>query len=232
MPTHFLHPASSLEPSFRPEQPGFFLPSRSEGRAAEWRNLSSMRPTKSASPRVACFPSSIPLKTLMPCWPDLRKALLAHWWMAWPILLLVITALMVWAPVRLRWVRITVRLIGGVVLFCLVSAASVGLLLNSGNPKPEHLSVASPSGSHLATLTYQAGFLGRDYSTVKISKKGCCEHFTAYEYAGPSHITAASLVWADDSHLRIRYIFDPLRRQRCETHVADVDILCEPRSAK
>lgn len=168
----------------------------------------------------------------MPCWPDLWSRIPGFRWMAWPILVLVVTALLIWAPaVRWRWLRIVLRFIGGAAAFCVLAIVSLGLMLNSGNPKPQHRTVASPNGSHDAKLTYHAGFLGRDFSIVEITKKGCCQHFTAYEYAGPSDLESTTVIWVDDSHLRIKYSLDPDRNQHCESHVTDVTVICEPSTA-
>jgi hypothetical protein len=100
-----------------------------------------------------------------------------------------------------------------------------------GKSKASTSTVASPNGSHDAKLTYKAGFLGRDFSMVEITKKGCCQHFRAYTYAGPSDLDSTTVIWVDDSHLRIKYTLDPDRNQHCESHVTDVTVICEPSTA-
>ena len=168
----------------------------------------------------------------MPCWPDLWSRILGLRWMAWPALVFAVIALLIWAPaVRWRWLRIMLRLIDGAAAFCVLAILSLGLMLNLGNPKLQYRTVASPNGSHDAELTYQAGFLGRDFSIVEITKKGCCQHFRAYTYAGPSDLDSTTVIWVDDSHLRIKYTLDPDRNQHCESHVTDVTVICEPSTA-
>ncbi len=179
-----------------------------------------------------CFLSSDLLEMAMPCWPDLWSRILGLRWMAEPALVLAVIVLLIWTPaVKWRWLRIVLRVFGGTAALFVLVTVGLGMALNSGNPKPQYRTVTSPNGSHDATLTYQAGFLGRDFSSVKITKKGCCQHFTAYEYAGPSDLTSTTVVWVDDSHLRIEFRADPDRYQHCESHVADVTIICRPPTA-
>lgn len=123
------------------------------------------------------------------------------------------------------------RFIGGATVFCVLAIVSIGLMLNAGNPNSQHRTVVSPNESHDAKLTYQAGFLGRDFSIVEVTKKGYCQHFTAYEYAGPSDLESTTVIWVDDTHLRIKYSLDPDGIQRCESHVTDVTVICEPSTA-
>jgi hypothetical protein len=164
----------------------------------------------------------------MLCWPDLWNRAVEFRWVAWPILVLVVIVLLIWAPgIKIRWLRISLRLVGGAAALFAVVLLSFPLMLIAGQPEPEYRTFISPTGSHAATLKYSAGFLGRDFSTVKVTKKGCCQHFTAYEYLGPSFADATVLSWDDESHLRIRYRFDPARYQQCESRVADVVVICE-----
>ena len=167
----------------------------------------------------------------MPCWPDLWHEFLRLWPDYVLIAFLGIIALMLWAPrVKWLWVRVVLRVVGGVAgLFALIFVG-FGVLLIADNPKPEIRTVASPNGTHEAILKYQAGFLGRDFTRVTIRSKGCCEHFTAYEYAGPGWISSTTMTWLDDSHLRISYYSDPARypRQHCVSRVADVSVDCIP----
>ena len=168
----------------------------------------------------------------MPCWPELWSRLVGLRWMAWPALVIAVSVLLIWAPaIKWRWLRIILRVFGGTAALCVLVVVGLGMALNWENPKPRYRTVTSPSGSHDATLTYEAGFLGRDFSSVEITKKGCCQHFTAYEYAGPSDLEGTTAVWVDDSHLQIEYRADPHRYQHCENRVADVTIICIPSTA-
>jgi hypothetical protein len=161
----------------------------------------------------------------MPCWPDVWSRMLV---LRWPALGLAVIVLLIWAPaVRWRWLRIGFRVLGGTVVFFVLIVVGVGTILTN-NPKPQYRTVTSPNGSHEATLMYQAGFLGRDFSSVEVTKRGCCQHFTAYEYDGPSDLQSTIMVWRDDSNLQIEYHRDSSRYQRCVTRVADVTITCTP----
>jgi hypothetical protein len=163
----------------------------------------------------------------MPCWPDVWNRLLAMRWLCVACLVLVVILLLMWAPgVRWRWPRIVLRVLGGAALLCALLVVGLGVAMNAGDPRPEYLTVISPNGSHQAHLTYHAGFLGRDYSVVQVTKNGCCQHFTAYEYAGPSDLKGTDMVWLDDTHLKLEYRADSEHRQRCERQAADVQIVC------
>jgi hypothetical protein len=167
----------------------------------------------------------------MPCWPDLWEAISV--WLAGPrltlLLIVVVIVLMLWVPViRWRWLKIVLRVVGGSAALFILAVAGGGSLFGSGAPKPQYKVTNSPNGLHQATLMYQAGFLGRDLATVKVTRRGSCKHFTAYVYEGPSTVTRTMVTWTDDSHLQIRYYFDHDRYQRCKTQVADVSITCVP----
>jgi hypothetical protein len=176
---------------------------------------------------VTCILSSYLLEMAMPCWPDLWNTILGLRWFAWPALILAVIVLLIWAPaVKWRWLRVVLRILGGSAALCILAVIAFAVALNAGDPKPEYRTVSSPNGLHEATLFYQAGFLGRDLSSVEVTKKGCCQHFTAYEYDGPSDLDSTTMVWLDDSHLQIGYRLDPYRYQRCETRVADIIVTC------
>jgi hypothetical protein len=163
------------------------------------------------------------------CWADLWSRILA---LRWPALVLAVVVLLIWAPaVRWRWLRIVLRVLGGMAALYILMVVGIGMALN-GNSKPQYRTVMSPKGSHEATLKYEGGFLGRDFSSVEIKRQDCCQRFTAYEYEGPSDLTGTSLLWLDESHLQIQYHADPNRYQRCKTRVADVVITCAPLTRK
>src|SRR5712671_3385456 len=111
----------------------------------------------------------------MPCWPDLWSRIIGLRWLADPILVLVVIALMLWAPaIGRRWLRILLRSVGGAAAFFVLVIVSFGLLLNSGDPKPQYRTLKSPNGLHQATLMYSAGFLGRDFSSIQLINDECC----------------------------------------------------------
>jgi hypothetical protein len=166
----------------------------------------------------------------MPCWVvDLWRAI--AWWLAGPIPILIVIVLMLWAPrVKRRWLKMLLRIGGGLAASFLVVVIGFGILLTWGDPKPQYQTISSPNGLHRATLMYQAGFLGRDDSMVEITAKNSCKRFTAYVYEGPSSMTSTAVTWVDDSHLQISYHLDRDRYQHCEAQVADVSVACTPLS--
>src|ERR1022692_3091354 len=169
-------------------------------------------------------------KYSMPCWiVDLWRAI--AWWLAGPIPILIVIVLMLWAPgVKRQWLKIVLRIGGGLAASFLVAVVGLGLLFSSGDPKPQYRTTDSPSGLHRATLMYQAGFLGRDISEVEITTKNSCKRLTAYVYDSPSDLTSTAVTWLDDSHLQIKYRLDRDRYQHCEAQVADVRVACTPLS--
>jgi hypothetical protein len=165
----------------------------------------------------------------MVCWPDLWHRVLGQRWLAEPAVVLVIIAMLLWAPgIRQRWLQIALRVVGWAAALIVVAIMGLAVLLFSGDPKPQYRTLNSPNGLHQVTLMYQPGFLGRDFTSVDLTSKGCCEHFTAYEYEGPSDMNGTTILWLDNSHLQIEYYTDHERYQHCEAKVADVTITCTP----
>ena len=163
----------------------------------------------------------------MACWPDLWSRISG---LALPGLVLVVIVLLLWAPaIGWRWLRIVLRMVGGAAALLVLVLVSIGWLFSS---KPEYRTLDSPNGLNRATLEYESGFMGRDFSSVALTKSGFCKHFTAYEYDGPSNLRSTTLNWLDDAHLQIQYHADPNRYQHCETRVADINITCTPLKAK
>ena len=165
----------------------------------------------------------------MPCWVvDLWRAI--AWWLVGPIPIVIVIVLMLWAPfVKRGWLKILLRVSGGLASAFVVVVVGFGLLISLGDPKPQYQISDSPNGLHRATLAYQAGFLGRDFSTVEVTTKNKCERHKAYVYEGPSDVTRTTVAWVDDSHLLIKYHPDHENRyQHCETQVADVIVACVP----
>jgi hypothetical protein len=62
-------------------------------------------------------------------------------------------------------------------------------------------------------------------------KNGCCRQFAVYQYDGPSDLQDTTIVWLDDTHLRIEYRADVDHYQHCTSQVADVTIICAPLAA-
>jgi hypothetical protein len=91
----------------------------------------------------------------MRCWiVDLWREI--AWWLAGPIPILIVIALMLWAPrVRRYWLKVPLRIFGGLAASFVVAVVGFGFLLSLGDPKPQHHISDSPNGLHRATLTYR-----------------------------------------------------------------------------
>src|ERR1035438_1231168 len=148
----------------------------------------------------------------MPCWPDAWEGLKDRFPLIVTISALIayllIVALLLWAPkVRTRALRIASRILGviGILpLLFVVPAMLFGFLLGSGNPPAQSRVVSSPHGQQ-ATLIYNAGFLGRDYTEVKLKRTECCQHVRVFWHSGPSWFDDPQMEWLDDRHLRVTY---------------------------
>ena len=89
----------------------------------------------------------------MPCWPDLWNEILRLKWLFGLLFVLVLLALMLWAPgIKWRWLRMSLRIVGGVAAAIIVPVVGFALLLRLDDPKPQYRTVSSPSGLHQATL--------------------------------------------------------------------------------
>ena len=102
----------------------------------------------------------------MPCGPDLWSRASG---LALPCLVLVVIVVLLWAPaVGWRWLRIVLRMVGGAAAILVLVLVSIGWLFSG---KPEYRTLDSPNGLNRATLEYESGFLGRDFSSVALTKK-------------------------------------------------------------
>jgi predicted membrane protein len=142
---------------------------------------------------------------------------------------LMIVALLLWAPkVRTRALRIASRIFGVIVLLPLLFVVPVtffGFLLASGNPPAQYRVVSSAHGQE-ATLIYQAGFLGRDFTEVKVKRTECCQHVRVFSHSGPSGFDDPQIEWLDDRHLRVKYHTRVNDRQHCERMVGEIQVDC------
>jgi hypothetical protein len=142
------------------------------------------------------------------------------------ILFLVVTVFLLAYRIRRNWLRITLRVVGvflvvPTVLSCLIAGCS---LADTNRPRV----VISPDGSRVADYTYEAGFLGRDFSgvTVRLSKSIHPEE--AYFYFGPSEWEGTTVRWLDNRNLEIGYHPDrDGRTQQCNPQAAGVEIHCK-----
>jgi hypothetical protein len=167
----------------------------------------------------------------VPCWPDI-------WERTLPLLgavasvaaYIALVSLLLWAPkLRKRWMRITSRLLGVAAILpalIMLPAVFLGLALTMGNPPTESRIVRSPDGQE-AKVSYDAGFLGRDYTKVALKPTGCCQHVTVFWHGGPSSLDDVNVEWLDNRHLRLRYHARSDDQQHCEQRVGDVTIVCE-----
>ncbi len=169
----------------------------------------------------------------MPCWSELWHNVTESGWLFELAGIFSLIALSLWAPgLKWRWLRIAFRVAGGVALLYVLAIVAIGMLLSSGDPKPQYRTIISPNGMYQATLTYQAGFLGRDNSRVELTKTGRCRHFAVYDYEGPSSLAGTTMRWLDNSHLEVEYRADPNRYQECASKASGVRIVCVPMTAE
>jgi hypothetical protein len=169
----------------------------------------------------------------MPCWPDLwqelKNSLQTIGWSGAALSYVSLAILLIWAPkVRKRWMLIASRVVGAAALLPILIASPaiiLGVALASGDPPPQHHTFRSPSGQE-ATLSYQAGFLGRDYTEITLKRTGCCRHTSVFWHAGPSEFDDPAVEWLDDRHLSVTYHTRAGDPQHCEERAGDVSIAC------
>lgn len=141
--------------------------------------------------------------------------------------LLVVTILLVRPnKLRRRWLRNLMLILG----ICLALPASLSILIagcSLENASRPHVLV-SPDRSRVADYTYEAGFLGRDYSGVTVRLAGSIHSDEAYFYFGPSDWAGTTVHWLDNQNLEIGYYLDPHgRTQQCNALAASVKIHCK-----
>jgi hypothetical protein len=169
----------------------------------------------------------------MPCWPDIWERVKAISPLLGGLALLLVyfatVVLLLWAPkVRTRPLRIASRILGAtgaVPMVIVLPAILFGFALTVGNSPAESRVLESLDGQQ-AMLSYDAGFLGRDYTKVSLKDSGCCRHTTVFWHFGPSALSDPKLEWPDNHHLRITYHARPDDPQECEKQVGQVTIVC------
>ncbi len=172
--------------------------------------------------------------TAVPCWPDIweyaRRALPFWGGLAAYVALVVF---LLWAPlIHGRWLRNASRglgvvgLIPGGLLF--LALLMTGSLPGQGLPE-EKRTIQSADGE-VATLNYQAGFPGRDHTEVTLKRKGCCQHNGVFWHGAPSTFDDPKVDWLDTRHLRIVYHARVGDLDHCESHLADIAIVCKAES--
>ncbi|MBS1798584.1 MAG: hypothetical protein JSS95_02030 [Acidobacteria bacterium] len=85
----------------------------------------------------------------------------------------------------------------------------------------------SPDRKHVADLTYEAGFLGRDFTGVTIRSSNSLHGEEAYFYFGPSSWEDTNVRWLDDQNLEIGYRPDSQRTQACKPVAAGISVHCK-----
>ena len=169
----------------------------------------------------------------MPCWPDIWEHLkqelprVAVFVAAIGYLALVV--ILFWAPkLHRRSLRIASRVLAvaaTVPLAILGPAFLFGILLVSGDPPPAHRIARSQNGQE-ATLIYQGGFLGRDYTEVTLKFPDCCRHNTIFWHAGPSFVDDVQVSWVDNHRIHLTYHARSTDPVHCEKEVREVTIEC------
>jgi hypothetical protein len=149
-----------------------------------------------------------------------------------PVLLLCLSAYLIWSPrASTGWKKTVLRTSGSLLL---VATALICVVLSFGalmgaDAATEHFVSRSATGAKVALLSHTSL---RDSSATRVAfiGKGCCRRYIAYDYQGDGddYTGAGSVSWIDDRHLIIRYAVDPSGFQTCRTQLADVQILCEP----
>ena len=169
----------------------------------------------------------------MPCWPDIWERVKSFLPMlavlSSVLAYLAVVVFLLWAPkIRKRWLLITSRILGvvaGVPLVFVLSTVLFGLLLASGNPRTRSRSVWSADEQE-AKLSYDGGFLGRDYTEVRLKRTGCCRHVVVFWHSGPSEFDDPKIEWLDNRHLRITYHTRRDDPQHCEQKMGDIAVAC------
>jgi hypothetical protein len=140
-----------------------------------------------------------------------------------------VVVFLLWAPkVRKRWLLITSRILGAAGVVPLAIALPhifLALLFTNGNPPTRARSVWSQDGQE-ARLSYDAGFLGRDYTEIALKRTGCCRHTVIFSHSGPSWFDDPKVEWVDNHHLRLTYHSRPDDPQHCEHQFGDVAVDC------
>ena len=168
----------------------------------------------------------------MPCWYDLWTTVKGYAPLALAIFALAMYLFLVgsalWVPIQKRSLRITSRVVGATGLIPIVVGFPLtffALSLTGGNPPTKVKTVRSLAGDE-ATVSYNAGFLGRDYTDDVLKRATCCRHVEVMWHAGPSELQDMQMEWPDADSLHLTYharLGDP---QHCEQRVSGVAITC------
>jgi len=115
------------------------------------------------------------------CWPLLKVAV---------VLLALGTATVYLFRVRSikrRWLTVCARVTGTVLVLPTILALLLLLGMAASTSRPRVF--VSPDANHIADYSYEAGFLGRDFTVVRVRRKWSVVPDVVYEYQGPSDWT-------------------------------------------
>lgn len=123
------------------------------------------------------------------------------------------------------WLRLCMRISGGILILPLFVCVLLLVTMVACSSRPRIL--VSPDSRHVAEYSYDAGFLGRDYTFVSVRRKWSLIRSDVYRYAGPSDWSGTEVRWIDNEHLLIRYTQDGEDRfQQCSREAAGILVLC------
>jgi hypothetical protein len=123
------------------------------------------------------------------------------------------------------WLRLCARIAGALLVLPLVAALLLLLLMVACDSRPRVL--VSPDSNHVAEYRYEAGFLGRDSTSVTVRKRWSIFPDVVYQYAGPSDWTDTEVRWLSNEQLLVRYTPDGEGRfQQCQTGGAGIVVQC------
>ena len=132
-----------------------------------------------------------------------------------------------------RWLRVCMRIGGGILVLPLVLCMVLLVFMASCTSRPRI--IVAPDSKHIAEYSYEAGFLGRDSTFVSIRRKWSLFPVDAYWYAGPSNWADTEVRWLDSEHLLIHYQQDDRKDhpQHCtNSNVAGVFVQCVAESRR
>jgi hypothetical protein len=136
------------------------------------------------------------------------------------------------ARVMHRWLRVCMRVGGGILVLPLALCLLLLITMAACSTRPRV--IVSPDSQYIAEYSYEVGFLGRDSTFVRIRRKWSVLPVYAYWYVGPSDWSSTEVRWLDNEHLLIRYMQDDRdRMQHCtSTNIAGVFVRCVAESQR
>lgn len=129
------------------------------------------------------------------------------------------------------WLKLCMRISGGILILPLFVCVLLLLAMVACSSRPRIL--VSPDSQHVAEYSYEAGFLGRDYTFVSVRRNWSLIRSDVYRYAGPSDWSGTEVRWIDNEHLLIRYTQDGRDHfQQCGREAAGILVQCVADPAK